>query len=204
MDQQRLVLRSARFVATQYIQGVLRPGDAAVDATMGNGHDTLMLAQCVAEQGHVDAFDVQESAVAETRGRLKDAGVLSRVSLHLCGHESMSTHIHRPAQAVMFNLGWLPGGDKQYTTRLDTTVTAVRAALTLLAPGGILTLCAYPGHPEGRAELQALVDLFAGLAVQEYNVLHHRFLNHPNDPPELFVVQRDVKNLSHLSLVERK
>ncbi len=185
-------LRSARWLATDYVRRLLLPGDCAIDATMGNGHDTLMLAEAVGEAGQVIAFDVQRQAVEVTRGRLEAAGVMARVTLHHAGHERMAELATRPARAVMMNLGWLPGGDKAVTTQLATTLAAVRAALDLLLPGGLLTVCAYPGHAEGDRERAELTAFLRELDVHQFNVLHHRFLNHPNDPPELFVVQKNL------------
>ena len=41
---------------------ILRPGDSAVDATAGNGHDSLLMAQLVGPEGSVTAVDVQPQA----------------------------------------------------------------------------------------------------------------------------------------------
>jgi predicted methyltransferase len=141
------------------------PGDAAVDATAGNGVDTLFLARTVGPRGRVFAFDVQEAALARTRERLEKARpderqALAPVTLLLAGHERMREHI--PAglrgriRAVMFNLGYLPGADPAIITRPSTTIAAMQAALGLLQPGGVLTAVLYPGHPGGDAEAEAV------------------------------------------------
>ena len=184
------VLRSARFQAAEVLKSVLRPGDVAVDATMGNGHDTCMLAELVGENGRVIAFDVQPQAVEKTRERLETAGLLSRVELHCVGHQHMAEYVQYPVRAVAFNLGWLPGGDKSVTTLWKTTFQALEAALSLLAPMGVCTVCAYPGHEAGEQERAALTEYLAKLLPQQYNVLRQTFINAGSGAPECFVIQR--------------
>ena len=184
------VLRSARWQAAEVLENVIRPGDTVVDATMGNGHDTLKLAGWVGEKGHVVAFDVQQQAVDNTRSRLAEAGVMERVTLHCVGHEHMAEYIHEPVRAVAFNLGWLPGGDKTVTTHWETTLQALNAALELLAPMGVCTVCAYPGHEAGDHERNELIEYLAKLPPQRYNVLRQTFINAGPGAPECFVIQR--------------
>ena len=149
-------LKSARFLASEILRQAVSPGDRVIDATMGNGHDTAFLCSLVGEEGRVYAFDLQEGAVASTRERLRAAGLLSRAELFLLGHEHMAGVVKEPVKAVVFNLGWLPGGDHRITTRCTSTEKAVLSALELLKPGGIVTVCAYPGHEEGNRELGML------------------------------------------------
>ena len=183
-------LRSARYIAAEALARALGPGDTAVDATMGNGHDTLALCQLVGPTGRVYAFDVQSDAVERTRARLREAGFLDRATLFCLGHEHMAEHVQAPVAAAVFNLGWLPGGDHRLTTRWETTRQAVESALSLLRPLGVLVICAYPGHPEGERERQALTALLSTLPPQQYNVLWHRFLNAGPGAPECFIVQK--------------
>lgn len=184
-------LRNARCLAADYVRRAVRPGDRVVDATMGNGKDTAFLAELVGEDGHVTAFDVQAEAVSRTRESLREAGLLARCTLVHGGHETMAAHVAPGVRAVMFNLGWLPGGDKRVTTRVSTTLAALEAALSLIAPGGIVTVCIYPGHEEGDRERAALAEAVAALDVRVFNALHHRFVNARRDTPELYLIQRN-------------
>ena len=183
-------LRSARYLAREVILQAVLPGDTAVDATMGNGHDTLMLCEAVGPAGRVYAFDVQAQAVAETEKRLREQDMAGRAVLIRAGHERMVEYVKEPVKAVMFNLGWLPGGDHEVTTRWETTRRAVESALDLLMPMGVLVICAYPGHAEGEREKRELTAMLAGLSNRQYNVLHQRFLNAAAGAPECFVVQK--------------
>ena len=185
-------LKSARFLAREVLERAVRPGDTVIDATMGNGHDTLTLCEAVGSEGRVYAFDIQEAAVAETEALLDSHEMRARARLIHAGHEHMAEYVEGPVQAVVFNLGWLPGGDHSITTRWETTERAVQAALELLKPGGVLVICAYPGHAEGDRERQELTGFLGRLNNRVYNVLRQQFLNAGAGAPECFVVQKNI------------
>ena len=113
-----------------------------------------------------------------------------RASLFCIGHQEMDAYVPAPVRAVVFNLGWLPGGDHSVTTRWETTRQAVGKALDLLLPLGVLVICAYPGHPEGDRERAELTALLSGLSNRQYNVLRQHFLNASPGAPECFVIQK--------------
>ena len=182
--------RSARFWAAEMIEPALYDGARAIDATMGNGGDTCWLCARVGESGCVDAFDVQPEALARTAERLESAGLRDRAKLHCLGHERMGEVVQTPVDVVMFNLGWLPGAEHGVTTRVETTLRAVDAALSLLKPEGLMTICVYPGHAEGARELDALLEWAARLDPRRFDALVKCYLNQPNDPPRLIAVKR--------------
>lgn len=177
MTQNRWSLSSARQLAREAFERVLQEGDIAIDATMGNGYDTLTLAKLVGNSGQVHAFDVSPLALENTRKRLEEAGLSHRVSLHLKSHADLLEIIHHQVQLICFNLGWLPGGDKQLTTKLDSTRKAVLSGLQCLNPQGMIVICIYPGHPEGEREKEMLLELCASLPPQSYNTLWQHFPN---------------------------
>lgn len=184
------ILRSARWIASDVLTQVVREGDTVIDATLGNGHDTVFLATLVGKNGRVVGFDIQPDAVERTSARLQEEGLRDRCELHAVGHQHIAEYVQSPIRAAVFNLGWLPGGDKTVTTQWETTQTAIAAALRLLEKDGVCTICAYPGHEAGDRERAALMDWLSTLRPQEYNVLHHRFLNAGAGAPECFVIQR--------------
>ncbi len=139
---------------------IVRLGDTVVDATSGNGHDTLALAKLVGQAGRVYAFDIQESALTATAARLADVGLQNVVLIH-DSHANLANHVAAPISAVIFNLGYLPGGDHSLTTHADSTVRALAIACELLKPNGIVSILAYVGHPGGIEEAEA-VDQFCG------------------------------------------
>lgn len=156
-------------IAKQLISHVLTHGDAAIDATIGNGHDTLFLAQCVGANGKVIGFDVQEEALLSTQKKLLENGAHAQVTLHLASHEKMKHFIHEKVKAVMFNLGYLPGSDHALITETSCTIAALDAACSLLASGGIITVVCYPGHAGGDEETQAVKD-WASRLKEHYRV----------------------------------
>ncbi|MDH5785582.1 MAG: 16S rRNA (cytosine(1402)-N(4))-methyltransferase [Chromatiales bacterium] len=159
----------------QLLARLLQPGDIAIDATVGNGHDTLFLARCVGAGGKVYGFDIQQQALDSAWQRLEQAGETGPVSLYHAGHETMRFVVPASVQgrvrAVMFNLGYLPGGDKGRTTSASTTLAALQAALGLLAPGGVISLLAYTGHPGGRDEAELVKSWSATLALDLFEVI---------------------------------
>lgn len=135
--------------------GVPEPA-LAVDATVGNGHDALFLAELVGARGRVAGFDVQASAIAATRERLRAHGLEGRAELHLRGHETMAETLGAAwrgrTRAAFFNLGYLPKSDRGVTTRPETTLPALETAWALLAPGGFISLTVYTRHTGGFEE----------------------------------------------------
>ena len=159
----RATRRRLTELARQAVGERLHPGDTAVDATAGNGHDTLFLARQVGEGGRVLAFDIQGEALAATRARLEAAGVARRVTLLETSHHRLGAfvgHLPHPPRAVMFNLGYLPGGDRSRITNPASTLPALESALACLAAGGVLSVIAYPGHPGGHQETEAVEAWF--------------------------------------------
>ena len=185
-------LKSARHWAEELLRQAVGPGARIIDGTMGNGYDTLWLAQLAGDEGRVYAFDIQAEAVERTRARLREAGVENRVVLFHAGHERIAELVPEPVDAAVFNLGWLPGTDKALRTRAETTLIAVNAALDKLKEGGLLTICAYPGHEEGRVERDALMDWARALPPQRYDAMIRAYLNQPNDPPVLFAIKKNL------------
>ncbi|MFC5701959.1 class I SAM-dependent methyltransferase [Cohnella faecalis] len=164
-------------------------GDTLVDATAGNGVDTLFLARLAGERGRVFAFDVQEAALANTRDRLDREPSpcrLAEVTLCQAGHETMAERVprslHGGVRAVMFNLGYLPGADPAVITRTETTLAALEAAVGLLAVGGALTAVLYPGHEGGGDEAKAVEEWFGRIPGERAQTVVYRFPQKPAAP----------------------
>ena len=183
-------LKSARYLARDALLRAVQPGDTVVDATMGNGHDTLFLAEQVGAEGRVYAFDIQESALESTRQLLEEHGMSGRVTLQCRSHAEMAGAVPSGLAAAVFNLGWLPGAVHAVTTRTETTLRAVEAALSLLNPQGLLTVCVYPGHDEGMRELNALTKWASHLDPRRFDALLKCYMNQPNHPPQLIAVKK--------------
>ena len=174
----------------QFILAHLRPGDTAADFTMGNGHDTEFLSKAVGPEGKVYAFDVQESAIRSTKERLS-ASCPDNYTLILGSHHLAREYIREPIKAGMFNLGWLPGGDRSVTTQRSTTIPAVRDAISLLDSDAILTVAVYPGHPEGFEEGREIESFLSGLSRFRVCATCIKIINSPTSPFFFLIESKD-------------
>ncbi|GAE34216.1 class I SAM-dependent methyltransferase [Halalkalibacter akibai] len=184
------VLPFARFLLEQALQ----PGDHAVDCTVGNGHDTLFLANLVGKDGFVYGFDIQEQAILKASDRLKDQNLLSRVDLFQTGHEhvrqSIPTQHHSKLKGAIFNLGYLPGGDKSIVTQPTSTLAAVSALLEMMPAGGLIVLVIYHGHEEGKQEKTSVLSFVEQIDQRLAHVLKYEFINQANHPPFVVAIEK--------------
>ncbi|HZK18355.1 MAG TPA: class I SAM-dependent methyltransferase [Clostridia bacterium] len=176
-------------LACMHIKSVIREGSTVCDATCGNGYDTAFMATLVGK-GKVYSFDIQREALEATKALLARNGLTGNVKLIHDGHENMDKHINEPIQAVMFNLGYLPGGNHEITSKKGTTLKALDYALNILAVGGRASIVAYTGHPGGLEERDAVNEYVSNLEPSVYTVISTRLLNRSRPAPELFLVQK--------------
>ncbi len=191
------------------VSRVLAPGGLAVDATAGNGFDTLFLARQVGEAGLVAAFEIQAQGLANTGALLREHGLARRVRLLAVGHEHMAAQVElfkeedkrRQPGAIMFNLGFLPGSDKQIKTRPATTLAALEQAVGLLSAGGIITVHCYNGHAGGQEEGDAVLEWARALDAKRFRVYGYQALNKRRGPEQLLLIGRRVaREARHPSL----
>lgn len=176
-----------------FIAEHLGEGEIAVDFTMGNGNDTLFLSKTVGDTGKVYAFDIQEEALLSTRERLKREGAPDNYTLICASHHRVREFVNEPIKAGMFNLGYLPGsGKKAVTTMRETTMPAVRAAIELLAPDGVLIVAIYPGHEEGALEGEMLREYFSTLSKYRICASEFRILNSESSP-YFFLIEKSPR-----------
>ena len=178
---------------------VAAEGDLFIDATAGNGHDTLFLARAAGPEGRVHAFDTQLRALKETSRRLREHGLDERVCLHHHPHERMEEalppEIRGRVAAVLFNLGYLPGSSKEVITRPETTLAALGTAIGWLRPGGVVTVVAYPRHDGGAEEAAAVRKWAADLNSRFFETMEFRSLNKGEATPFGIAVWRERHHL---------
>ncbi len=174
---------------------VLQLGDWAIDATCGNGRDTQKIAQIISPHDGIIAIDVQEKAIASTSSLLAH---LQSPKIHFfqqC-HSSFPIEANNhPIKLIVYNLGYLPGGDKTRTTKVETTLCSVQQGLALLQPGGLISITCYPGHQEGAREEIALFEFVYQLNSGIWSVSHHTWINRKQSPT-LFLLQKTQGVLS--------
>ena len=185
------------------IRELLNPGDIAIDATIGNGHDTLFLVEQVSPSGRVFGFDIQQAAIDSTKakaaaywtgGTENSHAQLECLTLIQASHVDMGYKIppqyHGKVSAIMFNLGYLPGGDKSIITQTDSTVTALNIASRILSCDGVITVLAYPGHQGGDVETNQVNNWCKQLDADQFSVSFFYSAENTISSPRLFVIRK--------------
>ncbi len=191
MIEEKSTSASLLVQAHELVAGVLLAGDTAVDATIGNGHDTLFLTRCVGVSGMVYGFDVQQAALINSRERLEADKVDGGCYQLICeSHADMEHYVVGPAKAVMFNLGYLPGGDKTKITHADSTSAALLAAAGLIACGGMLTVMCYPGHDGGDDEARMVTEFINELDGEQWVKVRYNRVQAKHWSPYLWTLRR--------------
>lgn len=177
-------------VAKHFLENGKIPEKNAVlaDFTMGNGYDTEYLCN-LCRGGKVYAFDIQPKALENTKVRLEKAGLSSCATLICDSHANAHKYITEKIDGGMFNLGYLPGGDKSVHTMRTSTMPAINTAISLLNPGCVLVISVYPGHEEGFLEGQMVLSELEKLSKLQFCVTHFHILNSP-DAPFIIAVEK--------------
>lgn len=169
-------------LAHDFIRRYVRPGARCIDATAGRGRDTALLCELAGPSGHVWAFDIQQSAIDQTTALLASRGLSAEVILD--SHANMASYVPEESiDCIVFNFGRLPGGDPDIFTTSDVSIAAVETGLTLLKPGGVMSLSLYYGGANGYTERDALLEYFRTIDDKRYSVLVGDWANRKNDPP---------------------
>ncbi len=174
-------------LAHKYWAEILKPGDTVIDATVGNGHDTLVLKNLLRGQGKIIGYDIQKKALEKARILLGDD---PQITLLEASHE----HFHvEKAKLIVYNLGYLPGGDKSVTTKTKTTLRSLESAVKILED--CISITCYPGHEEGEKEEKAILEWAATLPSNEWSVCHHRWINRQK-APSLVLIRRHQNGIA--------
>lgn len=177
-------------LAKKYWKEHLNHGDLAIDATCGNGHDTLFLSEILVS-GIVYAFDIQNQAIQNTEALLQKNLLLDRVVLHQSSHaEWNESSFPMPPSLIVYNLGYLPKGDKQLTTTTKSTLESIQIGLRLLKNNGAMSITCYPGHVEGAHEEKTISEFLTKLPSNKWLICHHRFVNRVQSPSLFWIVKR--------------
>lgn len=185
-------------LAHKHWKSLVKPGDLVIDATCGNGHDTLVLAQLAltSDSGKLYACDVQKEAIVSSEQML--LGKLGRVIMdkvqfihgcHSCFPEEIKPN---SVKLIAYNLGYLPGGDKTKTTQTETTLQSIKKAQEVIQDGGVISITCYPGHPEGKREEEHILQFSSALDPKQWSCCSHRWSNRSN-APSLLLIQKRMK-----------
>lgn len=179
-------------LAHEFITRYVEEGNLCIDATAGRGHDTAFLCEKVGKLGRVIAFDIQEDAILSTRSLLEEKNLLQRAELVLKSHTYMDEYVEpETVDCIMFNFGYLPGGDHSICTQASSSIEAVEKGLEILKKKGIMSLCIYHGGDTGFEEKEALMAYLKNIDSKKYTVVISELYNKPNYPPIAVFIQKD-------------
>ncbi|MBS4539953.1 class I SAM-dependent methyltransferase [Clostridium sp. D2Q-11] len=184
------LLTKATDLAKHVIDIKLQKGMTAVDATIGNGNDTLELAKRVGSNGKVYGFDIQKVAIDSSKELLEKNNLLDRVELICDSHERISEYINDKIDLAIFNLGYLPSGDHSIITKPNTTLKGIESVLYSLKENGILIVVVYYGHSGGKEEKIAVEKYLNKLDQRKFTVMKMDFINQINNPPFIFCIEK--------------
>lgn len=169
-------------LAQYIIKNFVKNKGIAIDGTLGNGYDTNFLSENFEK---VYSFDIQEIAVENYKNHKKENVILIQDS-----HSEFNKYIKEKVDCIIYNLGFLPGGDKSITTRAESTLKSIEQGKELLNSGGIITIALYVGHEEGAIEEKALKEYLVNLDKSKYGVMLHKVMNRSDKAPQLIVIEK--------------
>ena len=172
-----------------YIEKMIKEGSIVVDATVGNGNDTLKLSNAVGKSGKVYGFDIQKEAIESAK---KQEYRYDNVIFFNESHEKIEKFVSEKVDAVIFNLGYLPGGDHNISTKSETTLPAIEKSMSMLSPEGIVLLVIYRGGDTGFEESESVVKYLKNIDYRCFNVLFYNYINRPKNPPMVAVIQKKI------------
>ncbi len=171
-------------LAHEFLEKYVGEGDICIDCTAGRGNDTVFLCGLVGDSGKVTAMDIQPEAVESTKALVARSGYDDRCTVVNDSHANVDRYAEEgTVAAVIFNFGWLPGGDHNKHTQTDSSLAAIEKCLSLLRRGGVMSLSIYYGKETGFEEKDAILEYISSLPVREYTVIVSYFVNRPNCPP---------------------
>ena len=185
-------------LAHSYWANAVQKGDIVIDATCGNGYDTLKLCQLALFPafGKVYAIDIQPQAIHATHKYLEhhlSSDLMQQVEIQQRCHSIFPSCIESDSvKMIVYNLGYLPGGNKNKTTMRDTTLLSLQNAQTILKPEGLICVTCYPGHPEGAMEQEMILTYISQLSPREWSCCHHTWLNR-KQAPSLLIIQKAIQ-----------
>ena len=174
-----------------FLRRHVREGALCIDATAGRGRDTVFLSELTGESGHVVALDIQNEAVESTRRLIDERGFGGTAEAFCDDHANIGHYASEDTvDCIVFNLGWLPGGDHSVFTRAGSSVAAIGEGLRLLRSGGVMSVCIYYGRENGTGERDAVLEYLRGVDPSRYTVVVCKFANRANCPPiPVFIIK---------------
>lgn len=179
---------------------ILDQEGSVIDATLGNGKDALFLYRLIRKHqrdAKLYAFDIQDLALEKAKEHFdseEPGWQEERVVFFKASHDRFEDfQFNHPVVLIVYNLGFLPGGDKHKTTMRKTTLDSLAGALSLIAPGGMVSLTCYPGHEEGAEEEKAVYEFLKICPKDTFSITRHEFINRLKAPIVYFIQKKCQK-----------
>ena len=150
-----------------------------------NENDTLFLSGI---SKMVYGFDIQDEAINNTKRLLTQENV-NNYKLFKESHDKINEVLcneKNNIKLILFNLGYLPCGDKSITTMHDVTLRALCNSLEMLKNDGLILMVFYP-HPEGKMEEKVVLDY-----LNNNNISYETYRNTINMNAPYLVVIRNI------------
>lgn len=173
------------FILKNYIKNDM----IIADMTLGNGYDTYNILNNLKGIGYLYSFDIQKLAIDKSEEILKEV-TYDNYKLIEDSHVNFDKYIDENIDLAIFNLGYLPGGDKNITTNAEEVLKCIEKLLDKLNKNGIVLLTLYPGHKNGADEKEYLENYFKKLNQKSFNVLKYDFINQKNNPPYVIMIEK--------------
>lgn len=169
------------------------PSGLFIDATLGNGHDSYFILSNKNFKGRLLSFDIQARAILNSYQRINQLQTTSASYQFIyASHDTLFNYLNSNSliHGAIFNLGYLPGGNHQITTRSQSTLNALQQIMSRLVRKGRILIVIYSGHSEGQVEKEQLLNYLKTTDQQAYHIYHYHALNQKNNPPELLAIER--------------
>ena len=183
-------VKNTKDIVSQYMYKFINLGDICLDATIGNGNDISKIAKLIGDSGKVYGFDIQNLAIENTKKLLISEKVINRAEIINDSHENIDRYVKTKLDFIIYNLGYLPKGDKNIITNVKSTIKSINKALELMDINSIMLITTYIGHLGGKDEDYAVNQLLSSLDQKAFNVLQNDFINQKNNPPKIYIVEK--------------
>lgn len=156
-----------------------------IDATCGNGNDSLYLAEQY-PSCKIIGFDIQKLAIDNSTNRCQH---LNNVEFILDSHANVDQYVADNVSLAIFNLGYLPRADVTITTRAESTITAIEKILPILNSGGAIIITLYRGATN-LAETELVVEYLRTINKDFYIVSMYDLINLNGNPFNVIIERK--------------
>jgi len=162
-----------------------------IDATAGNGYDTLFIAKMLKQNGSLFSFDISYQAVGNTKKLLEENNIsINNVNIINDSHENIDKYIgQNKIKAAIFNLGYRPHSDKTVKTMPASTILALGKILYRLECGGAVIICSYTGHDGGEEDEQVFKYL-CGMENKTYEISKTEMISRKHSPVLYLIIKK--------------